>query len=911
MVKNKKPSLILLSETHLTKDIEDSEVNIKGYKLLRCDSTSKHTGGVAIYSKNHLNINIVHCENYTNNFWTLCVKIINKSINGMFAVIYHSPSTSDASFIEYFKKWFDKYIRHEILTVIVGDFNINLLKNDFYCEKMKSVLKSLGMKQFVSEPTRITKNSKSLIDYVISNRYKMKVKVLLNEKISDHSTIICDLKQKCENNGRIEIKSKISNYSKEIFIDNLTQIDWTEAFKFNVNEKANFVVSNLKKCFSQFVQEIELQSLNSQVWYNKDLFYLKIKRDNAFQKAVLTELEINWINYIEINKEYKFKTKTTKNNYYKNKLNNAEHNQKKMWKVLKEIVNGTREYFNNYIEFNGVKINDTQLITNNFNQYFVNSIIEINNSIPHQSELDFINIKKVDNVFKFRIINYEDIINVLKQIRCESDCELLNKTILQDALTFIGLSFLDVINSSLETGVFPKEWKISILIPVPKVQNTVKAEEFRPINQLPTYEKILEGVVKNQFNEHLETSNILIEEQFGFRKGHSCEMALNVILINWKEEIDNGNRIISVFLDLKRAFETITRERLITKLEKYGVEGVEKQWFESYLTNRFQRTKMNGKISDIIEVPFGVPQGAKLAADLFIVYINDINQCLKYCKIALFADDTLIYIIDPHTISAKNKINEDLERINKWLNVNKLKLNTTKTKCMVFNKESDLNDRDIVIKINNEEIQQVKSIKYLGMFIDNNLKMAEQVDYIIKKVSKKIGFLGRISMKLPLWHRITLYKTIIAPHFEYCSSILYTCNKGDFAKLQKQQNRAMRIILRCPFLISIELMLDTLCWMSIQQRIIFKTLIYIFKIKHDLLPNILCKKIQYVNQRHSYPVRNAQDFNINKVNKVSTSNSIFFKGLQQFNSLPDVIKEEENLSIFKKLLSSYIKCKVK
>lgn len=406
-------------------------------------------------------------------------------------------------------------------------------------------------------------------------------------------------------------------------------------------------------------------------------------------------------------------------------------------------------------------------------------------------------------------------------------------------------------------------------------------------------------------------NKILIKEQFGFRRGYSCEMALNVILLKWKEEMDNGKRIIAVFLDLKRAFETITRSRLIKKLEQYGVRGVEKNWFESYLTNRFQYTKIIGKISNIREIKLGVPQGAKLAADLFILYINDINQCLKHCKIGLFADDTLIYIIDSNTINAQNKINEELDQIKKWLNVNKLKLNMSKTKCMILNKENSLNEEDIVIKINDEEIEKVKSIKYLGIMIDNHLKMSKHVEYIIKKVSKKIGFFGRISRKLSLFHKIMLYKTIIAPHFEYCSSLLYMCNKGEFEQLQKQQNKAMRIILRYPYLTSIKIMLETLSWMSIKQRITFKTLIYIFKMRHGLLPEVLCEKITYVKDRHNYPVRNAEDFHLHKVHKTSTKNSIFYNGVQQFNRLPDEIKIEKNENAFKKLLSFYIKHNVK
>lgn len=160
---------------------------------------------------------------------------------------------------------------------------------------------------------------------------------------------------------------------------------------------------------------------------------------------------------------------------------------------------------------------------------------------------------------------------------------------------------LDAINSSLEFGCVAKSWKNSMLLPSPKVSGTIKCEEFRPINMLPTYEKVLEGVVKQQLNEHMDANKILIHEQFGFRVNHSCETALNMIMMDWKSEIDDGNVVIAVFLDLERAFETVCRKRLLLKRQKYGINGVELRWFESYLSDRTQCTKFGSAISGKIE----------------------------------------------------------------------------------------------------------------------------------------------------------------------------------------------------------------------------------------------------------------------------------------------------------------------
>ena len=513
----------------------------------------------------------------------------------------------------------------------------------------------------------------------------------------------------------------------------------------------------------------------------------------------------------------------------------------------------------------------------------------------------------VKSDFKFIPADISDIQNILSNIKSKSDCEHLNKSVIDDAMTAINLQILDAINTSLEYGIVSESWKKSVIIPTPKVNGTMKCEEFRPVNMLPTYEKILEGVVKQQLNEHMDNNNIIIDVQHGFRKNHSCETAINMMLLDWKIEIENGNVIIAVFLDLKRAFETVDRKRLLRKLQSYGINGVELKWFESYLSNRSQCTKYGSATSDQIPTNLGVPQGSKLAADLFILYINDIVNCLKHSKLGLFADDTLIHISGKNLEEAINKLNEDLSRINSWLNVNKLKLNVDKTKYMIINsgKNSDLDNACVII--DGCEIERVNEFRYLGINIDCHLKMKSHVDYISKKVAKKIGFLARISRKLPIQLRILLYKSIISPHFEYCPSILFTCDGNEFAKLQKLQNRAMRVILRCGKTTTVASMLEALCWMSVKQRIMFQTMIQVFRIKYQLAPSCMTRNVNYVRDAHTYPMRNDDDFRLQTVTKTSTTKTIFHKGLQMFNGLPTEIKSENNISQFKRLLATYVK----
>lgn len=273
--------------------------------------------------------------------------------------------------------------------------------------------------------------------------------------------------------------------------------------------------------------------------------------------------------------------------------------------------------------------------------------------------------------------------------------------------------------------------------------------------------------------------------------------------------------------------------------------------------------------------------------------------------IMLFADDTLLYYSGDDIKDIEKKVNDDLERINKWFNINKLKLNVKKTKFMVITTKKQ-SDFDIDVKMNNESIDRVFNMKYLGFIINHNLKMNCHHEYMCRKISKKIGFFARISNKLSIGNRVKVYKSIIAPHFEYCSSILSSFNVGEFGQLQKLQNRAMRIILRCKPDTSVNLMLDTLKWMSVKQRIMFRTMIVVFQIKNGLLPNYLCSKLSNVGDRNPYNVRNAEDLRPNN----DARNTIFYDGAIMFNGMPKEIKSETDFKVFKRLLSDEIKSKI-
>ena len=250
------------------------------------------------------------------------------------------------------------------------------------------------------------------------------------------------------------------------------------------------------------------------------------------------------------------------------------------------------------------------------------------------------------------------------------------------------------------------------------------------------------------------------------------------------------------FFYLKRAFETISRPLLLNTIKRFGISSTAFRWFESYLSDRTQRTVFNDSVSSPVENDLGVPQGSVLGPLLFIMYINDMRRVLRFCDINLFADDTVLFIAAKNLKEAVSHLNEDLRSLSRWLKYKQLKLNIDKTKFMIFSR-TVVND-DVSVIIDDETIGRVREIKYLGVIIDDNLKFNAHIDNVIKKIAKKYGILCRLKNELTISSKIQLYKSIISPHLDFCPTFLYLANNTQLLRLQRLQNRIMRLILGSP-----------------------------------------------------------------------------------------------------------------
>ena len=282
--------------------------------------------------------------------------------------------------------------------------------------------------------------------------------------------------------------------------------------------------------------------------------------------------------------------------------------------------------------------------------------------------------------------NFSTVLTLLRKL-CKNKATGLDKIsvrLIHECADLIADSLCSIFNCSIATGIFPEDWKISKVIPLFKQGDRSDLNNYRPISIIPVIAKVFERVVYDQIFAFLNENKLLSPHQSGFRCLHSTVTALLEATDSWAYDIDRGNINAVVFLDLKKAFDTVDHEILLSKLNKYGIEDMENKWFKSYLNNRNQKCFVNGCLSQNRSLACGNPQGTILGPLLFILYINDLPNCLSYTQPRMYADDTNLSFASDSIDTIEHKMNHDLANIKEWLIANKLTLNKSKTKFMLI-----------------------------------------------------------------------------------------------------------------------------------------------------------------------------------------------------------------------------------
>ena len=274
-------------------------------------------------------------------------------------------------------------------------------------------------------------------------------------------------------------------------------------------------------------------------------------------------------------------------------------------------------------------------------------------------------------------------------------------------------------------------------------------DNYRPISVLCISSKIFERAIHSQLCGLLEKNKLLSPYQCGFRKRYSTELATISLSDSILRSMDQGMLTGSVFIDLKKAFDTVDHDLIIEKLSRYGVRNSELLWSRNYLHDRSQVVQYENSLSPPSRISTGVPQGSVLGPLLFVLFINDLPDCIIKCSILMYADDTVLFFSARCPKVIETTLNSQLSIVNDWLQDNFLFLNVKKIKVVLFGTSGNLAKVDnFTITIGQKQIKNVMEYKYLGVVMDDKLSWKSQIAYIVSKAGKRIGLLGRIRKQL-------------------------------------------------------------------------------------------------------------------------------------------------------------------
>jgi hypothetical protein len=465
----------------------------------------------------------------------------------------------------------------------------------------------------------------------------------------------------------------------------------------------------------------------------------------------------------------------------------------------------------------------------------------------------------------------------------------------------IPILLLNLFNLSLTSGVVPMQWKQSRILPRHKGGPSSDIKNYRPINHIPTSCLILERIVKETLTEYLLRERLINNSQHGFLGGRSCNTCQTDFFDHITRSIENGQSLITLFLDIKKAFDRVSHTLLLLKLEQFGIRPPLLTWISSYLSNRSQVVSVDGYLSKPKPVISGVIQGSVLGPVLFLLFINDIFESIRHGKSFMFADDIkIVYTYQPYNMQqCFRDIQSDLIRLERWGQTWQLQFSAEKSQIVA----SKCALPQGLITLNQNAIPVAQAVVDLGLRYSCFFNFHEQSHYITAKAKRSIGLIHRSLLLKEA--KVQAYKTLTRPILEFCPTVLSSLRKSERTEIEKIQRTFTKQVLGWSTNLNYRERCSTLGLDPLWIRRAKINLAFLFSIASGQQNTLSCQVTPRPHPSHDLRNLGAQ-LNIPFARTSIRYNSFIPKYTRFWNLLPETIRLSSNLSLFKKRLNEYL-----
>ena len=913
-------------------------------------------GGVGFYVRNGLSAHVI--DNMTHNIdkifetLTLDISYTNTQTQRHYIVsnIYRSPSaiqglTNSQQHDEFLNK-FDTLLTDlnncNKDAYIFLDSNINLLNSDNnqHATNYMTTITNSGFILTNYRASRMQNGSSSLIDHILSNNKATSI---------TSGTIICDisdhfitfLQPNIQKNKSKPSIIKKRNYSK----DNLAK------FKLDLYNTNWDVVTNCNEVNSSYDKFWEIYTLThdtnfplTTTKFNKNLHRISdfmtqgllISRKNKLNlhKIALTDnVPFNWQQYKTYRNMYNKIVRASKAIHISTKINANAKNPKKTWDILREITTGKPEQ--NKIEkivVNGETICEPNKMAEEFNNFFTMAGKKVAESVEPIHKLPTEYIPDANpTLLKFENISEHTIVDIISEMESKSSMDAMgvNMKTLKLIKYQIAKPLSHIFNLSATTGVFPAKLKISKTIPIYKAGDHSSCDNYRPISLLSSISKILEKIIAKALVNHLEDNNLLDENQFGFLRNRSTIHNILKLTNKVAHDLNDKKFVVGIFLDLKKAFDTVSHDILLKKLQKLGIKDTPLKWFTDYLTDRYQYTDISGSKSTKKLIDISVMQGSILGPILFLCFINDLHLATVLLTL-LFADDTVCIDSDTDLPSLINRVNEEIQKIANWFRANRMAVNVSKTKYIIFRPRGvkinlDLENNGVVYNSNEiglpEDPQKIlklgriwndnpdkkeRTYKFLGLLLDEYLSFDAHCETLCTKLARSNFIISRVKNILPTSTLKTLYYSLIHPHLLYGLPIYSCTTQKNISKVFRMQKKAIRTITKSKYNAPTSQLFSQLKILPLEHLITLNKGILIHSIYYKTSPSAL-HGIWLTNEQRGInrDLRDAHQLYLPLARTDHVKRLPYFSYPKTWNDLPD-LKLSSNPTTFKISLKSHL-----
>ena len=905
------------SETWLSDDVP-SYYNLPNYTFLNKCRKGRRGGGVCMY----VNSDVMYKKRYDHtldkdSIDSLFIEIeVKDHRNVIIGVIYKPPNFNSSDFIDSLSTILSRIESEQKDCFLLGDYNFDLMKYSTHgdTESFLNTLNTYCYRPLITKPTRVTTRTGTCIDNIFSNVLSDPILPgILYTDISDHFPIFSIIQKKINlrpqkkpsNYPRVNVSALKADLSNEDFTDVMNSNDVNVSYDRFMN-----ILSEKCKKHTVMVHSYKKKNVPRKPWITPGIIRSMNRRDKLFAKYRKTNSPTDKLKYNELRNRVIRIQRVSKSAYMAKRLATYKNDLQKTWKILNGIIGKKKlPTLPSYVMRENLKQTSDESIANRFNSFFGNIGLEISRKVKSTSN-HFSNYlpDRVNKSLFLEPTDEKEILSITRNLKSSfsSGIDGLSSNLIRQIIPSIAKPFTHICNNSFLNGSFPEGMKLSKVIPIFKNGDPNCVNNYRPISLLPTLSKVLERLMFNRLYKYLSVNDLINKQQFGFRPGHSTELALIHAVEQLNSFIEDKCASLAIYIDLSKAFDALNHEILLYKLNVYGVRGHALQWFTSYLSNRKQLVKVNDCNSDYVTINTGVPQGSILGPLLFLIYVNDLTRSSQIASFILYADDTNLFFSDKDVNSLIQKANTELEKVCHWFRANMLQLNSSKTKFMVFNRGKPL-DRNVELKIDQEPIIKVDSVNFLGVILDDQLSWDKHILHITTKVSRNIGIMSKVRSFLPEHILRVLYCTLILPFFDYCNIIWGRARQKRMNRLFLLQKRAIRLCAGAHFRAHTHNLFQQLNVLPLDKLIDFKTGIFMHKFKNDFLPDTFSNYFVKLSQPH---VQNTRNVNLYRLplfkSTFSQRQSIQFNGAKLWNNLPVTIQNSTSLTHFKKLLKSVL-----